>query len=375
MALSPEDITSRKFTITRRGYDTDEVDTFLGFVAREVHNLQAGSRPQQPLPERRPQHQTPGPPAPDPPTQGRGAPQQPPGPSAPAQPAPAQAPAQPPQAGGDDFERLGSEVASVLRTAHESVDKLRADAEQAAGALRQRAEKDAAELRAVTARECEELQARASAEAERLRSEAATYAVETRRQADEKLDSAAHQVVDAEERSEALMAETKARAAAVRDEAQQQAASVLATAEAKARETTEQAEAHAQARKNELLGYARSRLDSAAQAERVTFERLAATVTELEELLARLRSQPRIDVEIDLEEGTVIVPDQPAEAPGAAGPTPRPRIVDDDIEAQRSDDDPLAQLVKRAVGKAVQNAVSRSQPHGAEALPPGPNQT
>jgi cell division initiation protein len=93
--MKPEDIHGRDFLVGLRGYDKEEVRSFLAEVAAEHAALLAEV--------------------------GR------------AKAAP-QAPAH------DDFENLGASVASILRAAKESASEITADAEQHAAAIRSEAE-------------------------------------------------------------------------------------------------------------------------------------------------------------------------------------------------------------------------------------------
>lgn len=112
MAITPDEIETRVFSLVRRGYDPAEVDSFLKEVATTLAQAQGGLAT----------------------------------PPAPAAPVAATEAAVAP-AGADDFGRLGDEVAAVLRQAHESVATLRHRAEADAALIRQNAEREAALLR------------------------------------------------------------------------------------------------------------------------------------------------------------------------------------------------------------------------------------
>src|SRR5690606_34873485 len=127
MALTPEDIEQHIFKVSRRGYDKVEVDRFLGEVAKSYRDLQQqvhGAVLVTPGPSTAPGA---APEAPDAEDTGRSPllPRRAPGATAPGggelfsfdqRPEPAGTPGE-----ADDFQRLGTEVATVLRTAHASV--------------------------------------------------------------------------------------------------------------------------------------------------------------------------------------------------------------------------------------------------------------
>lgn len=115
MPITPDEIENRVFTLVRRGYEPSEVDAFLREVATALAQAQGGLA-------------TPAAPAPV------------------ATPAPELAAATP--VGGDDFGRLGDEVAAILRQAHDSVAQLRHRAEADAALVREVANRDTAQIRA-----------------------------------------------------------------------------------------------------------------------------------------------------------------------------------------------------------------------------------
>lgn len=139
MPFSPEEIESKEFLITLRGYDKDEVQAFLRAVAADYRGVLDTSRI----------------------------------------PAPATT--------GNPFESLGEEVGTVLKVARESANALRQKAEDEAAATRRRAEEESAALRNA-----------ASAAAKRLTEEAERHAIEVRasaeRDAGERLRETARRV-------------------------------------------------------------------------------------------------------------------------------------------------------------------------------------
>jgi DivIVA domain-containing protein len=164
MALNPDEIERMRFTVTKRGYDSAEVDTFLAWLANELRN-------------------------------------------------------------DDDFDRAGTEVATALRRLHRSVldiqsvaeeeaeelrtrtvadvERMRMEADQYAREVREAVDEEvqrrrdaltteAAALRANTEAEYEALTATTRerlAEAEQILSEAEEHSRRTRAEADEYLES------------------------------------------------------------------------------------------------------------------------------------------------------------------------------------------
>lgn len=139
MPFSPEEIESKEFLITLRGYDKDEVQAFLRAVAADYRSLADSSRSSAPVTASNP------------------------------------------------FESLGEEVGTVLKVARESANQLRQKAEDEAAAARRRAEEESAALRNA-----------ASAAAKRLTEEAERHAIEVRaaaeREAGDRLRETARRV-------------------------------------------------------------------------------------------------------------------------------------------------------------------------------------
>lgn len=139
MPFSPEEIESKEFLITLRGYDKDEVQAFLRAVAADYRGVVESARTPAPVTT------------------------------------------------GNPFESLGEEVGTVLKVARESANALRQKAEDEAAATRRRAEEESAALRNA-----------ASAAAKRLTEEAERHAIEVRasaeRDAGERLRETARRV-------------------------------------------------------------------------------------------------------------------------------------------------------------------------------------
>lgn len=441
MALTPEDIEQHIFKVSRRGYDKVEVDRFLGEVAKSFRELQqkadeADARPVLPpaaeLPVRTPGATT----------QGGGALftfDRAPEPEAEAVPdavatsepvvpepiavAPTPDVAPPAPDAPDDFQRLGSEVADVLRTAHASVAQLRHEAEVEAAITRQRAEREVADLRrdaevqAALVRQAAErdaaaLQADAERYASRLRAEADEYAaqihVDTDRVATERaaaaalaLEQAERQLTEARITADAVLAEADQRAAAILREADVAADARRAELEVE----SARADAEAQARRDELLAEAERRLDAAAGTEAALRARLVAAHGDLAATLAKFPAAPEPeapapeppavepapaltvdltddrsgDIVLDLTEDDLDADPEPPVPPGWPGAPPATGRLDDlfgdhrpTVEAPAAavapeapaapavDTDPLPDIVRNAIGRAVQSAVDRS---------------
>lgn len=161
--LSPDEIQGRTFAVADRGYDRDEVRSFLLEVASTLRLARHTTRP--PI-----------------------APSTAPGGSA-----------APPVAAPDDFAHLGAEVAAILRAAHDAAETLRVDAERAIAERHQEAAAQVAEIRERATAEADWTNEQAKRvliaareQAEAIATEAETAAVETideaRRQAKDHTD-------------------------------------------------------------------------------------------------------------------------------------------------------------------------------------------
>lgn len=440
MALTPEDIEQHIFKVSRRGYDKVEVDRFMGEVAKSYREVQqridevsagteatADATVGSPLPVRTPGATTEGggelfsfdrDPVPVP------------------VPVPVQSeierepePTPEPAAEGDDFQRLGTEVADVLRTAHSSVAQLRHEAEVEAAVIRQRADREIVDLRrnaeveAALVREGAErdaaaLKADAESHAWRLRAEADEYAarvhVDTDRDATERtaaaalaLDQAEHRLHEARIAADAMLADADQRATAIVREAEVAALARKAELEAQ----SAKADAEARIRREDLLAEAEQRLDAVAGTEAALRARLVAAHGDLSAALARFPADvaspapaaevgpdvpatpPTVDltdasgdhVVLDLT-GDAADPDAEPPVPSDwPGPPPALGRVDDPLghpvsassesssvatdlatpaapaapEAASIDADPLPDIVRNAIGRAVQSAVDR----------------
>ena len=149
MPFTPEEIDSKEFLITLRGYDKDEVKAFLKAVAADFRAVLD---------------------------------------SAPS----------PVEASGNAYEALGKDIGNVLQVAKQSADQLRKKAEEEATGMRRRAEEEANTLREA-----------ASNAARRLTEEAERHSVQVRAEAER---DASERTVDANRRVDKLQsAESKLR--------------------------------------------------------------------------------------------------------------------------------------------------------------------
>lgn len=357
MTLTPEDIETHTFKVSRRGYDKVEVDRFLGQIATSFREVQSGAATV-------------------------------PGPAPLPQRVPAATGAAPGDAQGtvagelfeveadrDDFNRLGSEVADVLRTAHHSVATLRHEAEVEAAVIRQQAEREVADLR----READEY-------ATRIKSEADTYAGDRAAQANFSRREAERVLAEAQAKADANLADTERRVAAI----------------------TGRAEAMAQARTEEILADANRRITDAHSTEQALRQQLIAAHGDLTSAIGRFPATPEPVVDLSDEAmagGTPVVdltegranPANPASTsdgaepivptgwPGGVGagvahggdlfaddrtggttvtaerqrPTAPPTDPLADA-ASTTSGDPLADAMKSAIGRAVQSAMTRT---------------
>jgi len=187
MALSPEDIEGREFGLSRRGYDREEVDDFLLEVAGTVREAEATAEAAE--------------------AQAADA-DATSGVDPAVHPLRARLGSGPDETGdADEFELLGAEVAAVLRAADEGAAKRRADADAEATRIRDEADGYAHRLRVET-----------EAEAERIRAEADVEARNARTALAEASEQARVTVQEATARAEALTAEAEESAGARRRE-------------------------------------------------------------------------------------------------------------------------------------------------------------
>lgn len=168
--LEIDKIETKTFSVSRRGYDRQEVDAFLRSVARDYRQVVKSAKDAVNAARTAAAQPAPAPPAPNPP-------------------APAPKPA------AYAFEDIGGRVTAVLTSAAEAADGIRASAEREALAIRQRAREETERLRHEAAE--------ALAEAERVRvateQEAAEAESTARAEADLIIASAGQRAAQLEE--------------------------------------------------------------------------------------------------------------------------------------------------------------------------------
>jgi DivIVA domain-containing protein len=262
--LSPDEIERRSFAIEDRGYDRDEVRVFLLEVASALRLALHTTRPPAATP--------------------------------PATAVPTPPPAAEVAAGGDDFARLGSEVAEVLRSAHEAVAGLHHQAEVEIAARHE---------------------------------EALAAADEVRRQA------------------EADATWTHDRAKRVLITAQEQADSILAEADADAAELLASARRQAHEHADQVATRTRRHAEQILRAEREALRRLhqaQAGVAAAVEMLTGSETRPVVDL-TELRPSVRLGP--LSLEPPEPEPTPTaPAVVND----------PVARMIRNAVDRASQHA-------------------
>lgn len=276
MALTPEEIEGREFSIVDRGYRREEVDRFLTEVAASyryaIHNLLPGVAPQ---PGKT--HAT--------------------------------------EAVGEELlAKLGDQVADILRSAEKLAESVRTEAETDVAAARARSDLEIAELRR-------------AGEADR-------------------------------EQAKRLLVR-----------AQEQADVILTDAEHRADSRAREAEADARARADHLVDEARRRTENLLSAEKSSIERLRAARAELDASIDRLRTSEDRPV-LDLTQQRPVMRVGPRSASNLASATAgeAPSGLD-------ADQDPVARMVRAAVGRAVQHSISPAlAPESDEDPDPAPDQ-
>lgn len=207
MSLTPEQIAEKDFLVSLRGYDKEEVRSFLRSVAKEFGTAIESAAPPAPTASEPVPESAVGSPGVEVPMSSEATTasesymnRRVPGPDmvvAPPAPAPPLAPA----AADGDWASLGEEIAAVLRTAHEQAASLRSDAQTAVASLRQQADNDATETRSAADAHAET----SRAEVEQMRAEATDERAKAQ-------DEALSLVSEAQSRVEKIMESSKDRA-------------------------------------------------------------------------------------------------------------------------------------------------------------------
>lgn len=145
--LTPEDIRTRSFLVSLRGYDREEVSSFLDEVAALVEQLQSGDAPPRPT-------------------------------------APAEQPIEQATEPSELFAQIGQETQRILEAAQQAGGELRRKAQEESEAMRRQAQAETTELRERTESETAELRQRTEAETAQLRESTEAEVAEQRRTAE-----------------------------------------------------------------------------------------------------------------------------------------------------------------------------------------------
>lgn len=276
MAMSPDDLRNKTFSIVKKGYERGEVHRFLGNVADEIQAFNSAVQSDEEIvvadiveedepkildavevtPEPEPDAV-----APDDDDHG-----------AEAQPA-AFSPAQSP-ASVDDFDRMGNEISLMLRQAQESAFKIRSDAEVEARTLVDQVRLDIESDRLAHEQAAAELISRTEERAAQVRTEAEEYASDVRSSADEYSDEKRAEIDRLHEEAVAAAEADRTEAAATLANANEEAEKTRKKAESDAAKVASDAEKAAQERNEEMLVEAQATLANLTDAERESRDNL-----------------------------------------------------------------------------------------------------
>ncbi len=370
MIFSSDEIRSKSFAVERKGYNKVDVDSFLERVADNTSKLLETERSLRAQLE-----------------EGGG---------------PATAPSG--ADGSDDFAAVGEEVTAVLRAARESAEAMRSGAESESRKIRRDAEAFAAEHRGAAETAAAEIRAAAALEVATLRQSADRDRADAEKLLGESRERAAQIRADAEEQAAQLVATAKETAEAEYEDAVIEARGRLEEARA-----VEQEIMYSLTAVHSDVGVAIARLDqdttpppppvttepdvhseqtleetdqSAEEAAEGGTDTTpgdsepsgTAPETELERtsrqvtggLAESLRESAGVSGPVGALFGLTGTEDtESADSPKSATPS-QPEEIDlrdqpDAVEELADSDDPLADLVKQAVGKAVERAAEETE--------------
>lgn len=268
----------------------------------------------------------------------------------------------PPPPPADPFERVGAEVAGVLRAAEDAANALRVEAEEEAAALRAGAEEEAATLRAGIGAELRALRADAETEAaalrvdaradvDAMREDARREAAEIRRLAEAEAVAVAERAsLDADairQRAETDALAHHDRARRLLTAAQEQADAIVAEAEAQSRAVLVTAREQADEHIRQVVLRARAHAEDVLKAERDALRRLHEVQAQLAsavEVLQHAEHRPVVD--LTATEGTLRLGNLDVAAPAGTEP------ADAGVEVR----DPLVGMVRAAVDRAVEHS-------------------
>ena len=391
MIISSDEIRSTSFGIERKGYNKAEVDSFLERVGRTISKLEETERI---LREQLRSAETAG---------GTGA----------------DAPSSPPAATEpEDFAAVGAEVTAVLRTARESADAMLSTAESQAEEIRRTAEEFASECRRKAETDAEEVRGAAAIAAGTLKSEAQNDRTQAETALKEATEKAASLRAEAEQKATEVLEAAEQQAADLVATANETAEAEYQTALTSAQQRladargTEQEILYSLTAVHSDVGAAIARLDHEARSGEAettapapvpeTSDEVAADAEPTGDASADVagptdadvatpdaedRPEPETDLERTTRQVTGGLAESLRETAGVSGPvgalfglsdadqrdtdtaddtapaaTPaEPETIDlrerpEAVQSLADSDDPLADLVKQAVGKAVERA-------------------
>ena len=287
MAMSPDDLRNKTFSIVKKGYERGEVHRFLGSVADELQAFNAAAASDDEIVVADIVEET----APDEAIDELEAE------ATDAEDAESDSPAAVEPAtfttsgSLDDFDRMGNEISLMLRQAQESAFKIRSDAEVEARTLVDQVRLDIESDRLAHEQAAAELITRTEERAATLRTEAEEYAEQTRADAD---SYAAEQREAADRAREEAVAEAEAdrtSAEAARKNAETEAEKTLADAQSSADEILRSAESDASARAEEIVGEAEATLATMTDAQRDSRTNLEQAREIIDSALEQLANQ------------------------------------------------------------------------------------
>jgi DivIVA domain-containing protein len=303
MAMSPDEVRNKTFSIVKKGYERGEVHRFLDDVARQLNDFTTGSGgPTDAVVIESP-------PAPEPLL--AVAPLEEPEPA--PEPAPAPAPAPEPEpapepitfepapepepvaqtaasfSGADGFDRVGNEISLMLRQAQESALKIRSDAEVEARTLIDQVRLDIESDRAAHEAAAAELVSRTEQRAAEIRAEAEAHSVETRTSADE-YSTMKRAEAETYQRDTEVAADADRKLAAEKlESAKREAEATIMNANATAEATIADAEKTALKGSRDVLEKAQMSMNGFVDAERESRSNLEAARNAIESALAQLK--------------------------------------------------------------------------------------
>jgi len=297
--LTPEEIEARRFRLAQNGYDCESVDRFLAEIAEALR----------------------------------------------ATPEPVMA--------GDEFGRLGQEIAAILRNARDSAGAVRAEAEGQAAALRSRAELQADDVRKAAEAEAESVRTLAEQEADDVRAKVQAEADSRLAAAQSDADEIRLEAERRLQQAEQARARADEELAASRAEADREAAARLERADHEARRLAD-----------EITTEATQRAELIRESEQSTYLRLLAARDDLQQAIDRLVATLGVDTRgtgdrQSAVEGDSVVDLTTAPAQMRHEPVPAHATASVGLDQPAATaGDPLLRMVRAAVGRAAEGSAS-----------------